>query len=309
MVRWCKRGLSRRVPVCADPLPSESHYMNSAGRRSVVITGAATGIGAACARRLAEAGWRVFAGVLDERQAERTRRDFPPEIIPVVFDITDPAAISGAQQEIERLLEGQPLGGLVNNAGVAITGPVECVPIDSLRRQFEVNLIGQVAVTQAFLPQLRASQGRLVNIASLAARVPTPLMGPYCASKNAMMAISDAMRQELRLSGIHVSCVEPAVIDTPILHSASRNGEALYVTYSAEARERYRPLAEPARRFNRKMARLAVSPDVVAEAVAHALTARRPRTRYVVGGGKWGLLLLTQLPDRLRDWFVARRMR
>jgi NAD(P)-dependent dehydrogenase (short-subunit alcohol dehydrogenase family) len=200
------------------------------------------------------------------------------------------------------------LAGLVNNAGIGVLGPVETVPIDRLRLQLEVNLVGHVAVTQAFLPLLRKARGRIVNISSVAGRLSVPLMAPYSASKFGIEAVSDALRQELRPWGMHVACIEPALIDTPILASSKAAADAAFAAMTDEGRANYRRYFDGLKN-DTSMNAAAQPPDVVAQAVAHALTARRPKTRYVVGGMRWQFFLLSKLPDRLRDWAIARRFR
>ena len=279
--------------------------MDQKETKTALITGAGSGIGEACAKRLAGMGWRVFAGVLDEEQAEHVRRELPDAVTPVVFDITNADAIAGAVRTVTGEIGDAGLSGLVNNAGIAVPGPLEYLPIDDLRRQLEVNLIGQVAVTQAFLPLLRKATGRIVNIASMAGRFSAPLMGPYCMSKHGMEAFSDTLRLELQPCGIQVACIEPAVIDTPILHGEMVD-EQQYAELPEEARQRYDRFVELGNDLANQMRAVAHPPDVVAKVVAHAFTARRAKTRYVVGGDKWRFLFVAALPDRLRDWLILR---
>jgi NAD(P)-dependent dehydrogenase (short-subunit alcohol dehydrogenase family) len=243
-------------------------------------------------------GWRVFAGVLDETQRAHIEQSRLERVRPVMLDITKADAIAAEVGE-------RGLAGLVNNAGIGVIGPLEYLPLDRLRHQLEVNLIGHVAVTQACLPLLRRTTGRIVNISSLAGRLSIPLLAPYSASKFGIEAVSDALRQELRPWTMHVACIEPALIDTPILASTEAAADAAFAAMTDEGRVRYGPY------FNRlknatRMNVAAQPPDVVARAVAHALTARRPKTRYVIGGMRWQFLLLSKLPDRLRDWAIAK---
>ena len=279
--------------------------MEQTETKMALVTGAGSGIGEACAKRLAGMGWRVFAGVLNEEQAEHVRREQPDAVTPIVFDITDADAIASAARTITAETGDAGLHGLVNNAGIAVPGPLEYLPISGLRRQLEVNLIGQVAVTQAFLPLLRKATGRIVNIASMAGRFSAPLMGPYCMSKHGMEAFSDTLRLELSPWGMQVACIEPAVIDTPIL-----DGELIDDPYfeklPAQARERYDRFVKLGNAMAERMHAVAHPPDVVAKVVAHALTARRAKPRYVVGGDKWRFLFFASLPDRIRDWLLLR---
>jgi NAD(P)-dependent dehydrogenase (short-subunit alcohol dehydrogenase family) len=271
-----------------------------------LITGAGSGIGEACVKRLSEMGWRVFAGVLDESQRAHVQETRSERVTPLLLDITRADAIAAAAETIAAEVGQQGLAGLVNNAGIGVIGPVELVPMDRLRHQLEVNLFGHVAVTQAFLPLLRKATGRIVNISSLAGRLSIPLLSPYSISKFGIEAMSDALRQELRPWKMHVACIEPALIDTPILASTDAAGDAAFAALSEQGRTHYASFFNRLKSANRMNA-AAQPPDVVARAVAHALTARRPKTRYVVGGMRWQFLLLSKLPDRLRDWVIAAR--
>src|SRR5688500_3137446 len=185
------------------------------GRGAVVITGASTGIGHACALDLDSHGCHVFAGVRREEDAERLRSE-RAFIEPVRIDVTDADSIASARDRVGEAVGAAGLAGLVNNAGIAVPGPLEHLPIDELRRQLEVNLVGQVAVTQAFIPMLRTSRGRIVNIGSIGGRVALPMLGPYAASKHAIEGVSDSLRRELPPWGIEVSVVRPGPIATEI---------------------------------------------------------------------------------------------
>jgi NAD(P)-dependent dehydrogenase (short-subunit alcohol dehydrogenase family) len=290
-----------------SPASKAAHLVNP-GIPTAFITGAGSGIGEACAKRLSQAGWRVFAGVLDETQRAHIEQIRLERITPVIIDITKAEAISAAAKTVAAEVGEKGLAGLVNNAGIGVLGPVETVPIDRLRLQLEVNLVGHVAVTQAFLPLLRKARGRIVNISSVAGRLSVPLMAPYSASKFGIEAVSDALRQELRPWGMHVACIEPALIDTPILASSKAAADAAFAAMTDEGRANYRRYFDGLKN-DTSMNAAAQPPDVVAQAVAHALTARRPKTRYVVGGMRWQFFLLSKLPDRLRDWAIARRFR
>ena len=280
--------------------------VNREAAPAALVTGAGSGIGEACAKRLSTLGWRVFAGVLDETQRAHVEQSRLERVTPVVLDITKVDAIAAAAETIAAEVGQRGLAGLVNNAGIGVVGPVEFVPIDRLRHQLEVNLIGHVAVTQACLPLLRKATGRIVYISSLAGRLSIPLLSPYSVSKFGIEAVSDALRQELRPWNMHVACIEPALINTPILSTTDAVADAAFAAMTEEGRVHYGPF------FNRlktatDMRAAAQPPDVVARAVAHALTARRPKTRYVVGGMRWQFLLLSKLPDRLRDWVIAKQ--
>jgi NAD(P)-dependent dehydrogenase (short-subunit alcohol dehydrogenase family) len=272
---------------------------------TALITGAGSGIGEACATRLSQMGWRVFAGVLDESQRSYVEQRRLVRVTPLLLDITKADAIAAAAETIAGEVGEQGLAGLVNNAGIGVLGPLEFVPIDRLRCQLEVNLIGHVAVTQACLPLLRKATGRIVNISSLAGRLSLPLFGPYSASKFGIEAVSDALRQELRPWDMHVACIEPGLVETPILSSSQAAADAALAAMPDEGRERYGPYFD--RLKNDPRLKTAAQPaDVVARAVAHALTARRPKARYIVGGMHRQFWLLSKLPDWLRDWVIAK---
>jgi NAD(P)-dependent dehydrogenase (short-subunit alcohol dehydrogenase family) len=258
--------------------------------RAVLITGASSGIGAACAERLARTGWRVFAGVRSEGAA-------PAGATEVLLDVTDGDSISRAAGVV-----GERLDGLVNNAGIAVAAPLEHLPLDELRRQLEVNVVGQVAVTQAFLPALRSARGRVVLIGSIAGTSALPFLGPYAISKFALEAFADSLRVELAPDGIAVSIIRPGTIATPIWQKPQPVADAL----APEALERYGSRIEALRSFAAARAAGAAPADLVARAVEHALTARRPRTRYLVGRDARIRSAVERLPDRLRDRIVSR---
>ncbi|MFL5815996.1 MAG: SDR family NAD(P)-dependent oxidoreductase [Conexibacter sp.] len=278
-------------------------------RGAVVVTGASSGIGEACARRLAGLGFRVFAGVRKAEDGERLAREIAG-VTPLRIDVVDADSIAAAARTVEEETAGRGLAGLVNNAGVAVPAPIEHQPIDDFRRQIEVNLIGQVAVTQAFLPQLRAARGRIVNVSSIGGKVAVPLLGAYAASKFGLEGFSDTLRRELRPWGIEVSVIEPGTIATPIWDKGVASGDELQQTMSADAQRDYGALIATVRAASEEGAKTGLPPDVVAKDVAHALTARKPRTRYLVGReAKSRALAARLLPDRFVDRAIARVMR
>lgn len=274
--------------------------------RAVVITGASTGIGEACALRLDKQGWQVFAGVRKEADGERLTQQASGRLTPIILDVTDEAQIRAAAGSVRATVADAGLAGLINNAGIGIGGPLEFLPLDDLRLQLEVNLIGQVAVTQAFLPLIRKGQGRIVNIGSIGGRMATPFVGPYNASKFGMEAITDALRQELRPWGIHVSIVEPGSITTAIWDKTRSMADEMQGKLSQEARDLYDPFIAPIREATEKIEQAGIPPDEVAKFVEHALTARNPKTRYVVGRDAQIQRVLAKFaPDRIRDRLVA----
>jgi NAD(P)-dependent dehydrogenase (short-subunit alcohol dehydrogenase family) len=277
-------------------------------RGVVVITGASSGIGEACVRRLAAHGFRVFAGVRRPEAAETWRGE--PKVMPVRIDLADDQSIAAAAREIQDALNGERLAGLVNNAGIAVAGPLEYLPMERFRHQLEVNLVGHLAITQALLAALRAARGRIVNIGSVGGRVALPMLSAYDASKWALEGATDSLRRELRGFGVHVAIVEPGAVDTAIWGRAVEAADELVGQVPPEARELYGGLERAARREVEQSQRRAIPPDRVARAVHHALTARRPRTRYLVGGEARMMVTLSRLlGDRGLDALIARRMR
>jgi NAD(P)-dependent dehydrogenase (short-subunit alcohol dehydrogenase family) len=268
----------------------------SAGER-IVVTGASSGIGEACVLRLARGGRRVLAGVRQPADGERLREQACEGIAPVTLDVTDSRSIAAAAE----LLGGEPLHGLVNNAGIAVSMPLELLPLEELRRQLEVNLVGQVAVTQAFLPHLRAGSGRIVNIGSIAGRSALPFLGAYAASKHALEAVTDALRVELRPLGIEVVIVEPGTIATPIWRKGAETFQRIAAELPADPAALYGARLTAFRAATAAAGRRAEPADDVARVVEHALSAKRPKTRYVVGRDARRRARVERLPDRLRD--------
>ncbi len=275
---------------------------------AVVITGASTGIGAACARDLDQRGFRVFAGVRSEADGERLRRHASERLAPLRIDVTEPERIAAAAEQVAAAVGEAGLAGLVNNAGILVSGPLELVALDALRRQLEVNVVGPVAVTQAMLPLLRVGRGRIVNVGSISGRVAAPCLGPYAASKFALEALSDALRVELAGWGISVSIVEPDAVRTPIWDKTLDSRESPAPAPS-EAAGLYDEELLALRKATYTMGRTGMPVERVVRAVRHALCARRPRTRYPVGlRAHLAFWAARHLPDRLRDWFIVRAM-
>ena len=198
---------------------------NNPNSRAVVITGASTGIGEACALELDRRGWHVFAGVRSDEAAANLRQKASDRLSPVMIDVVDPESIAAAAKTISASVGDTGLAGLVNNAGIVVSGPLEFVAVDAIRQQLEVNVIGQIAVTQAMLPMLRNGPGRIVNMGSISGFVTAPYMGPYSMSKFALEAMTNAFRLELRNAGITSSVIEPASVKTPIWDKAIAGAE------------------------------------------------------------------------------------
>jgi NAD(P)-dependent dehydrogenase (short-subunit alcohol dehydrogenase family) len=270
---------------------------------AVLVTGASSGMGKACALLLDQAGYTVFAGVRKERDASLLKQAASPRLIPVILDVTDERTIAEACQLIRETVGSTGLVGLVNNAGVGITAPMELVPLEELRRQFDINVIGQVAVIQAFLPLIRAARGRIITISSVGGETTIPFGGPLCASKYALESINDALRMELHPWGIHVALVVPGSIHTPAVDKLVQDSEAMLNTFSPEGARRYATAYRAfVQTFVKRHEEGGAPPEVMAHAVFKALTESVPRTRYPVGPLSRRLPLLARLlPARVFD--------
>jgi NAD(P)-dependent dehydrogenase (short-subunit alcohol dehydrogenase family) len=274
--------------------------------QAIVVTGASSGIGKACALQLDKLGFRVFAGVRREMDGDALRREASAALTPILLDITDVASITSAVDSVSTALGESGLAGIINNAGIAVAGPLEFLPAGDLRKQLEVNVIGQIAVTQAFLPLLRRGQGRIVNIGSLAGRIAMPFIGPYSAAKFAMEALTDALRMELRPWRIHISIIEPGFIATPIWEKAQEAAVSNFNNLPRQADHFYGEAIPSVREMYSHVGRTGTAPEEVARVVIKALTAARPRTRYTVGRGtRLGTNVLERLPDKLRDALIT----
>jgi NAD(P)-dependent dehydrogenase (short-subunit alcohol dehydrogenase family) len=273
---------------------------------AVLVTGASTGIGEATTRHLASLGFKVFAGVRKDEDAERARSN---GLQAVKLDVTDPATIGSARAEVEAGLDGA-FAGLVNNAGVAISGPIEFVSPDELSRQLDINVVGQVRVTQAFLDLLRRDKGRIVNISSIGGRIALPLVGPYAASKFALEAVSDSLRREVRKQGIEVVVIEPGAIKTPIWGKGNAAADEMLEGAPPEAEQLYGDMIRAVRAETVKIEEeRGLPPEEVAKVVGEAMTASKPKTRYLVGrDAKMRAALAKRLPDRVMDSLIGRAL-
>lgn len=280
-----------------------------ASERGVVITGTSTGIGAACALHLDKLGFCVFAGVRKDADGDALKQKSSGRLTPVCIDVTDAATIASAAKTVTAAVGEAGLTGLVNNAGIAVAGPLEFLPIDDVRQQLEVNVTGQLAVTQAFLPLLRLARGRIVNIGSANGRVAIPFVGLYSASKFAMEGLTDAMRMELKPWGIEVSIIEAGGIDTPIWQKSTAAADEMIRNLPERAHELYGAAIPAFRKAAAREAQKAISPDIVAQAVTHALVSKKPGTRYSVGrNASLQVIIARLLPDRFRDGLILRRL-
>jgi len=277
--------------------------------KTVVITGTSSGIGRATALRLAARGFQVFAGVRKPKDGDALRTESQGAVVPVEIDVTDRARIESAALLVQSKVGDRGLDGLVNNAGVGTPAPVEYLTADALRHQFEVNVFGQIAVTQAFLPLVRRARGRIVNIGSVGSHLAIPFGGALCGSKAAFSSLSDSLRMELRAFGIYVCLIEPGAISTPAVDKTLGGPDQVVGGLPPEGAHRYGAKLREFMRRGYAREKGGSSPQVVAAAIEHALTASRPRIRYVVGADARALATLPRLlSDRLLDWVRLRKM-
>jgi NAD(P)-dependent dehydrogenase (short-subunit alcohol dehydrogenase family) len=277
--------------------------------KSVVITGASSGLGRAAAIHLAELGYRVFAGVRTESSAAELLGMAPSkgELIPVMLDVTDANSIAHVGDRVEQRCADTGLWALVNNAGVCISAPLESVRMDLMRIQLETNVIGTLAVSQRFLPLLRASRGRIVNVSSGVGNVALPYLGLYSASQFAKEGLSDSLRRELRPLGVSVSVIQPGAVDTPIWGKIRKTADEILATAPTEVVETYRARFIDFLNMNEVRGQESkTTPADYADAVATALAAKRPKTRYRVGVDSSSSALARRVvPDRLMDALIA----
>jgi NAD(P)-dependent dehydrogenase (short-subunit alcohol dehydrogenase family) len=276
--------------------------------RSVVITGTSTGIGWGTAKVLIGAGFRVFGSVRKTADAERLAAEFGPNFVPLIFDVTDAAAIKAAAADVGQALAGDRLAGLVNNAGVAIAGPLLDLPIEEFRRQLEINVTGVVAVTQAFAPMLgtdtqrRGPPGRIINIGSVGGRIGNPFLAPYNASKFALEGLSESLRRELLLFGIDVIVIAPGAVATPIWAKAEQVDTAPYRGTP------YAPALERLRKYMLTLGEKGFPPEKIGETVLQALTAAKPKVHYTVSPTPMQHWLGRNLPRRFLDRMIGKRL-
>jgi len=273
--------------------------------RAVLVTGTSTGIGRACALDLHIRGYQVFAGVRTAADGEALRAATGDRLVPLLLDVTQPAHVTAAVDALRAQVDGAGLWGLVNNAGIAVPGPMEHLPLQALREQFEVNVFGTLHLTQACLSLLRAARGRIVNVSSVNGRVVTPFNGAYGASKFALEALSDALRLELRPTGVRLVLVEPGSIRTSIRDTALANAQRLADQYPDVVRHHYGGVLRRLEQI--RTPPHALPPERVAKVITRALGARRPRARYRVGwDARLGVLAAHLLPTRALDALLSR---
>jgi NAD(P)-dependent dehydrogenase (short-subunit alcohol dehydrogenase family) len=276
--------------------------------RTVVITGASTGIGWATAKLLLDRGFRVFGSVRKQADADRLKAEFGPNFIPLMFDVTDEAAVLAAGREVRTALNGETLAGLVNNAGIAVAGPVLELAADEFRHQMNVNVIGPIIATQAFGPllgsdlSLKGPKGRIVMISSVAGKNGNPLTAAYSASKHAIEGLSESLRREMMLFGIDVIIVAPGAVKTPIWSKAEE------VDISAYKNSPFFPALGRIRKFMLQLGETGLPAEKIAEAIAEALTSAHPKVRYQLTPDPMRHLMGAVLPKRTLDKIIAKRL-
>ncbi len=271
---------------------------------SILVTGASSGIGEATVAALVGHGFHVWATVRKRADGERLADRHGGRVSVLRCDITDEGQVAELGRQVTA---AGPLSGLVDNAGTAIPSPLEFLPLAELRRQLEVNLVGQLAVTQAVLPALRSARGRIVVVGSIGDRVATPMLGAYHASKFGLVGLTDSLRAELAPSGVRVVLIEPGVIATGIWSTGRTVGEELLAGLPPAAAGTYRAQIDRTRRDAARAERQGLPPAVVADVITRALTTRRPRPRYVVGRDAQVAALVARLPYRLQYRLTAAR--
>jgi hypothetical protein len=276
--------------------------------QSVVITGASTGIGWATAKLLLDRGFRVFGSVRKQVDADRLRAELGANFVPLLFDVTDEAAVHAAAREVRAALNGETLFGLVNNAGIAVAGPVLELAVSRFRQQMDVNVIGPIIATQAFGPllgsdpALKGPKGRIVMISSVAGKNGNPLTPAYSASKHAIEGLSESLRREMMLFGIDVIIVAPGAVKTPIW------GKAEQVDTSAYDNSPYLPALERIRKISQHFNEIGLPAEKIAETIAEALTSAHPKVRYQITPDPMRHIITGILPKRMVDRIIARRL-
>jgi NAD(P)-dependent dehydrogenase (short-subunit alcohol dehydrogenase family) len=277
-------------------------------RKSVVVTGVSTGIGWAITKVLTASGFHVFGSVRKQADADRLQAEFGSGFTPLVFDVTDEAAVGAAARKVEAALDGATLAGLVNNAGIAIAGPLLHLPVEEFRQQLDVNLTGVVIATQAFAPLLGAggarvsAPGRIVNISSVGGKNANPFMGPYCTSKFGLEGLSESLRRELLPFGVDVVIVAPGAVATPIWDKADSVDVTRYDNTI------YAPALAGMKAFMLSMGKSGLPPEKIGETVRIALTTPTPKTRYVVSPDPFQVFMTSVLPKRTLDRIIGKRL-
>lgn len=276
--------------------------------KTIVVTGVSTGIGRAIAEAMIANGWRVFGSVRKQSDAQDAQNSLGPKFTPLIFDVTDAASVNSAAKTVEAELGGAALGGLVNNAGVAIGGPLQYIDLGEVQMQLDINLLGAIRVTQAFLPALGADKnrtgkrGRIVNMSSVAGKIASPILGPYAISKHALEAFSDSLRRELIVHGIDVIIIGPGAVKTPIWDKADEIDAEKYRDTE------YYEILTGMRDMYKEVGAAGLEPRAIGDLVHRALTINKPKTRYAILKNKFFLWTLPRLlPVRMVDRAIANR--
>jgi NAD(P)-dependent dehydrogenase (short-subunit alcohol dehydrogenase family) len=275
--------------------------------KTVLITGASTGIGYACTEWLADCGYQVLAGVRTQQDASRLLQ-LGDNVLPIILDVTSASSIATALDSVEQLSKSFTQFSLINNAGIVVGGPVECLPIEALTQQLAVNVVGPVALTQAFLPLIRQTQGRIVLMSSVAGLNSLPYVGAYCASKHALEALGDALRMELKPWNIPVILIEPGSIQTPLWEKSRQTVDTLAADLPEDVKTLYEPIYEKVKLATEVAERSGIPAEIVARVVWQALEAAKPKTRYLVGGDAKLRRFIRPLPDGLKDSLILGHM-
>jgi NAD(P)-dependent dehydrogenase (short-subunit alcohol dehydrogenase family) len=276
--------------------------------RSIVITGTSTGIGYGAAKVLIARGFRVFGSVRKAADADRVKAELGANFVPLVFDVTDEAAVNAAAREVGAAMKGETLAGLVNNAGIAVSGPLLELPVADFRRQMEVNVMGPVIATKAFAPllgadpSLKGPRGRIVMISSVSGTNGNPLLSPYCTSKHAIEGLSESLRREFMRFGIDVIVVAPGAVKTPIWDMADE------IDMTAYGSSPFLPALERIRAYMLKLAETGLPAEKIGEVIHEALTLPNPKVRYEISPEPFRMLMMRTLPKRMLDRMIAKQL-
>jgi NAD(P)-dependent dehydrogenase (short-subunit alcohol dehydrogenase family) len=295
-----------QIALRAIQVTKAQHTGADPSMKSIVITGASTGIGWATAKLLLDRGFRVFGSVRNQADADRLKTEFGANFTPLLFDVTDEAAVRAAAREVRSAVNGETLAGLVNNAGIGVAGAVLEISADAFRRQMEVNVIGPIVVTQAFGPllgsdpTLKGPKGRIVMISSVAGKSGNPLASAYAASKHAIEGLSESLRREMMLFGVDVIIIAPGAVKTPIWSKTDKTELATNSPYA--------PALEKIRAFTRHLSEIGLPPEKIAERILEALTSANPKVRYQITPDPMRHLIMSVLPKRTVDRLIAKRL-
>ncbi len=273
--------------------------------RAIVITGTSSGIGKACALYLDKLGFKVYAGVRKQVDGDNLKNEASERLTPLILDVTDEESIHAVASMIEKETDGNVFG-LINNAGIGRGGALEVTPVAEIRKLLEVNLIGLMAVTQAFIPMLRQASGRIINIGSTSGFLAFPGASAYSASKFAVRAITDSLRVELKPFGMSVILVAPGAIESAIWEKGKAYKEEMRKNVKPEIAELYATLRKFGDRINEELKKIPAAE--VAKAVAHALTSKKPKRYYIVGNDAKGAVIAAKLPKGILDWMILKKI-